>query len=161
MEAVAATMDFPATANFNSPANPTVLSENITHFELLLASNRNAKFVWAHAGWDNTGQRSVALMRQLLTNHSNLYMNLKYDGAVGFESNRILDSSGVIKSEWLTLLTDFSDRFMFGADHFYAPAGVPVAIPASNTYSAAILSQLSSTLAAKIGFLNAIYVYRL
>ncbi|MBI5523557.1 MAG: hypothetical protein HY910_13085 [Desulfarculus sp.] len=34
-----------------------------------MAHNRQAKIIWGHAGWDNTGLRGAALCRQLLDAH--------------------------------------------------------------------------------------------
>jgi len=52
--------------------NPASLHENITAFRRLLDHNPRARIVWVHAGWDLTGERTVALMRSLLEAHRNL-----------------------------------------------------------------------------------------
>ena len=93
-------------------------AENISAFERLLGSNRSARIVWLHAGWDRTGQRSVQLMQTLLRRHPNLFMTLKSD-SIGNAGTAPLDASGRLKSEWLVMLREFPDRFVIGSDQFY------------------------------------------
>jgi hypothetical protein len=77
MEAVPRDMPFPRRPS--GGRNPESLQENISGLERLLAHNGNAHIVWAHAGWDLTGERTVPLMRSLLEKHPNLYMSVKLD----------------------------------------------------------------------------------
>src|SRR5215831_16399807 len=116
MEAVPRDMPFPA----NRPAgpNPGHLRENILGLERLLAHNRHARIVWAHAGWDLTGERTVPLMRALLDRHPNLYMNVKIDEH-GDRRTEPFAPDGSVRSDWVALLRDFPDRFMVGSDQFY------------------------------------------
>jgi predicted TIM-barrel fold metal-dependent hydrolase len=116
MEAVPRDMPFPA--NRLGGPNPTHLRENISGLERLLAHNPNARIVWAHAGWDLTGERTVPLMHTLLDRHSNLYMNVKMDEQ-GNQRTEPFAPDGSIRSDWLALLGDFPDRFMVGSDQFY------------------------------------------
>jgi hypothetical protein len=107
MEAVADDMALPDGISLLS--NPPTLRENISGLERLLAHNRDARIVWAHAGWDNTGHRTVALMRRLLQAHANLYMNIKLpiggrrDDLTPPE-NQPVDDNGRIRPAWLDLL---------------------------------------------------------
>jgi predicted TIM-barrel fold metal-dependent hydrolase len=116
MEAVPRDMPFPA----RGPAgpNPNHLRENISGLERLLAHNRQARIVWAHAGWDLTGERTVLLMRALLDRHPNLYMNVKIDEH-GDRRTQPFAADGSVRSDWLALLREFPDRFMAGSDQFY------------------------------------------
>ncbi|MGE5098471.1 MAG: amidohydrolase family protein [Deltaproteobacteria bacterium] len=98
--------------------NPATLKENITAFERLLAHNPNARIIWAHAGWDNTGERSIVLMRRLLAKHANLYMSIKLDERAQ-KRNSPFDADGQVKPQWLALLREFPDRFMIGSDQFF------------------------------------------
>jgi len=120
MEAVPQDMPFPE--ELSGPPNPATLSENIAAFERLLSYNSDAHIIWAHAGWDNTGYRTVALMRQLLQRHPNLYMSIKIQRSLHPE-NAPLNEKGEIRSEWMDLLRSFPDRFLIGSDIFYGVAG--------------------------------------
>ena len=60
-----------------SPNNPPTSLRNIPAFERLLSHNREARIVWQHVGWDNTGHMTVDLLRGLLHAHPNLFMALK------------------------------------------------------------------------------------
>lgn len=99
-------------------SNPAALEPNFAAFERLLAHDRNAKIVWAHAGSDNLGQWTVALSRRMLSTHPNLHMSLRM--APGHApQNHPLTREGEIKPAWLRLLADFSDRFVIGGDQFF------------------------------------------
>jgi predicted TIM-barrel fold metal-dependent hydrolase len=116
MEAVP--QDMPLPARMARGQNPQSLKENISGFERLLAHNRSARIIWAHSGWDLTGERSVPLMRALLTKHSNLYMSVKIDPD-GPQRNSPFTPGGELRSEWLALLREFPDRFLVGSDQFF------------------------------------------
>jgi hypothetical protein len=120
MEAVPQDMPFPE--ELSGPPNPATLRENIAAFERLLSHSGDARIIWAHAGWDNTGYRTVALMRQLLQRHPNLYMSIKIQRSLHPE-NAPLDEKGEIRSEWMDLLRSFPDRFLIGSDMFYGVTG--------------------------------------
>lgn len=78
MEAVSKAMPIPPElASFHN--NAPQLHANIPAFERLLSHNPHGNIVWAHEGWDNTGDRTVALSRRLLKAHPNLYMEIKID----------------------------------------------------------------------------------
>jgi predicted TIM-barrel fold metal-dependent hydrolase len=116
MEAVP--RDMPMPERMVRGPNPETLKENIPALERLLAHNRNARIVWAHAGWDLTGERTVPLMRSLLEKNSNLYMSVKLDES-GSQRNSPLGPDGKLRPDWLALLRDFPDRFVIGSDQFY------------------------------------------
>jgi hypothetical protein len=105
-------------------ANPATLAANISAFERPLAHNREAKIVWQHLSWDNTGQLTLVLVRRLLAAYGNLDLTLRAPvlppGASGGRTppNRITDMDGGIRSEWLDLMRDLPDRFIIGADDF-------------------------------------------
>jgi predicted TIM-barrel fold metal-dependent hydrolase len=121
MEAVPQDMALPA--GLKSPPNPPRLHANIAAFERLLAHNPRAKIIWAHAGSDFTGFRTVDLNRRLLQAHPNLYMEIKADPeAPGL--NYPIAEDGKIKPDWLKLFMDFQDRFIIGSDqHYPEPKG--------------------------------------
>lgn len=160
MEALPAEMKIPA--RLNRPPNPATLHENIAGFERLLSHNPKARIVWSHAGWDNTGFRTTALMGRLLQAHPNLYMNIKMDG-MSLPENQPLDAFGKIRPEWLALIEEFPDRFILGSDQLYGfpfPVGPMTDVSRPETMKR-ILAQLPPDLARKVGNENAIRVYRL
>jgi predicted TIM-barrel fold metal-dependent hydrolase len=121
MEAVP--QDMPLPAALKSPPNAPRLHANIAAFERLLSHNARAKIIWAHLGSDFTGFRTVELDRRLLRAHPNLYMEIKTDPeARGL--NYPLAEDGKIKPQWLSLFTEFPDRFVIGSDqHYPEPKG--------------------------------------
>jgi predicted TIM-barrel fold metal-dependent hydrolase len=158
MEAVPRDMFLPE--RFLSPPDPGVLRENIAAFGRLLAHNRQARIVWSHAGWDNTGHRTVELMRRLLAAHSNLYLSVKVapSGVVG---SRPLDASGTIRPEWLDLLRAFPERVVIGSDQFYGSLRVARVRPWSAGGARAFLDGLPPDLARRVGRDNALRIYGL
>ena len=116
MEAV--TADMPTPDRLQGGPNATALHANIAALERLLTHNPEAKIVWAHAGWDLIGERTVDLMRTLLTQHPNLYMSVKIDRG-GSPRTAPFDGDGKLRDGWLALLQDFPDRFLIGSDQFY------------------------------------------
>jgi len=116
MEAVPRDMPFPRPSRRGQ--NPETVRENISGLERLLEHNRNARIVWAHAGWDLTGERTVTLMRALLDKHPNLYLSMKLDQS-GSRETFPFSSDGGLKPGWLMMLRDFRDRFVIGSDQFF------------------------------------------
>jgi predicted TIM-barrel fold metal-dependent hydrolase len=151
LEAVPQAMATPAA--FKSPPNPPELHENIKAFERLLAHNPRAKIVWAHAGTDGTGQRTVELCRRLLATHRNLYMELKLDGS---EAPNSPMAGGKIDPDWLKLFQDFPDRFIIGSDQHYP------ALPGQQRWEAPVelLNQLPLDLQKAIGKTNLTRIYK-
>lgn len=121
MEAITENLCTPQFLKDLSSRNPQCYSANIARFEALLKYNRDAKIVWVHAGWGHTGERNIALMRRLLNDHPNLYMNLKFrPGKMpGGYPHAVMDSSNNLKSEWRNFFKEFPDRFMVGEDMHY------------------------------------------
>jgi predicted TIM-barrel fold metal-dependent hydrolase len=153
----AAVQDTPLPGRFMSPPNPSALRENISAFDRLLSHNRGARIVWQHVGWDNTGHMTVPLLRRLLEAHTNLYMSLKINRR-SLPQNRPLDIDGKVPQEWLDLLGSFPDRFVVGADQFFGtPRFSLVNLEAHRSF----LSQLPPDLARKVGYENAVRLYRL
>lgn len=151
-----------------SPPNPAVFHANLAAFERLLEHNRRAKIVWAHAGSDQLGQWNVPLSRKLLEKHLNLYMSLRMAPARA-PQNHPLTPDGQVKLEWLQVLSDFSDRFVIGGDQFFAGAGIRQG-PGTNFAQRAreirqrtnmFLAALPESLARKIGYDNALRLYKL
>lgn len=169
MEAVPQDMKLPETAGNNSDKNPPTLHANIPGFERLLAHNKNAKIVWQHIGWDNTGEMTVELLRRLLGAYPNIYCSLRGEEHILYRDgqpkpNRIIDRVGKVRQEWLKLISDFPDRFMAGTDDFFG-ASIPTAsgkaLPTTSKETWGIVKQLPADLAEKVGRRNAARIYNL
>ena len=148
------------------PPNPPEFKENIKAFERLLAHNRGAKIMWAHFGSDNLGFRTVGLARRLLKKHPNLYMSIRSARGQAIK-NHLLKPKG-FKRGWRKLLRDFSDRFVLGGDQFFVSEDTvgPTEIFAKRAKNLRkrmnkILSRLPDDLKRKIGYENAIRLYKL
>ena len=151
--------DMPLPSDLKSPPSPPRLHANIPAFERLLAHNPRAKIVWAHMGWDNTGQRTVDLCRRLLQAHPNLYMELKVDPvSTGKNTPLSNGATGALKQEWRRLFEDFSDRFVMGTDQHYPLTG---AGPERWQADVLLLNQISAGARQKIAAENAVRIYHL
>lgn len=153
MEAVPQDMAFPP--NRPKGPNPQTLRANIGRFERLLAHNRQARIVWAHAGWDLSGMRTPALMQDLLQRHANLFMNIKSDRA-GDPATAPLDGGGRLKPGWLALLRAAPGRFCVGSDQFVSDGGADRLQQARR-----IVDALPADLATAVASGNARQIYRL
>jgi predicted TIM-barrel fold metal-dependent hydrolase len=153
-------MSLPQRSIFNS-SNPPALKSNLVGFERLLAHNRAARIVWAHAGSDRLGTRTPELQRALLARHPNLFMSLRLGvGAAPFVA---LDSEKKLKPSWFALLKEFPDRFVVGTDSFHASGGAPQRGPTEailENYRSA-LEQMPMELAEMIARRNAERIYRI
>ena len=153
MEAVPRDMSFPDAELAGSP-NPAYLHENITAFGRLLDHNPRARIVWVHAGWDLTGERTVALMRSLLGAHRNLFMSVKSDPAGTPETAPFMPGGG-LKPGWLAMLQAFPDRFVVGSDQFYDSP------PIRSERARKFVDFLPPDLARAIAYENVRHIYRL
>ena len=152
MEAIP--QDVPLPPGVKAPPGFSRLSANIAAFERLLAHNRAARIIWAHAGWDNTGYRTPELCRRLLQENPNLYMDIKIDPLKPGRNPPLAD--GAIKPEWLKLFQDFSDRFVLGSDQHYPE---PATGPQRWEAVVRLLNQLPEDLRRRIGRENAMRLY--
>jgi predicted TIM-barrel fold metal-dependent hydrolase len=149
MEAVPEDMPMPRRGR---GPNPTELHANIAAFERLLDHNRGAKLVWAHAGWDLSGERTVSLMRGLLERHPNLYMSVKIDSAGSARTAPMAE--GGVRPAWLAMLRDFPDRFVIGSDQFFGEHTERL------ERARAFVDALPRDLAQLVGRENALRLYR-
>ena len=158
MDAVAETMDTPSHFTDLSSNNPDQIQANIANFEILLAYNRDAKIVWAHVGRDTTGDMTASRVNSLMASHPNLYLQIHpVRGPVQSEKS-IIDGSGTIRSEWMTVLETYEDRIVLGSDNFYEGTdGDGNELNLVQNF----LQQLSSDLATKIGCENPVTIYNL
>jgi predicted TIM-barrel fold metal-dependent hydrolase len=154
-------MDVSERDNFNENV-PSHLAGNLAAFERLLSHNRKALIIWAHAGTDPLGTRTVAIQRTLLRKHPNLHMSIRI-GKGGPAPVLIFNGNGVIKPPWFDLLQEFSDRFTIGSDYFHGPTWMSergVTELSLSNYRA-LLKQLPNNVASAIGHENAERIYRL
>lgn len=154
MDAVLEEMDTPS--ELRSPQNPKTLSPNVEAMERLLRHNLDAKIVWAHAGYDPTGDRTVDLMRRMLKEHANLHMAIVVHELGKAETRPMED--GKIRPEWVELLREFPDRFVIGTDQFH---GVGDRMPRFLPDVRSFVDQLPADLARKVARENAERLYRL
>lgn len=152
----------------SSPPNPARLQPNLEAFEKLLAHNRAAKFVWAHAGSDSLGQWTPELTRKLLVKHSNLYMSLRM-WPMGARRNHPLNDDGKIRPSWRSIFTEFPDRFVLGSDQFFTSnSGVRTGFGHGHSKRSSearqrsdeLLKQLPPEVARKIAWENAARIYK-
>lgn len=158
MEAIPEEMALPE--GLSSPPNPNVLRPNIAAFERLLSHNRNAKIIWAHVGWDNTGRRTAKLMGDLLGRHPNLYMSFKV-GRDSRPENRPVQRQRGLLPEWVELIRTFPDRFVIGSDQFYLAPRAPQRFPRHPEATIGILAGLPPDLARKVAYENARRIFKL
>jgi predicted TIM-barrel fold metal-dependent hydrolase len=146
--------------------NPKILKRNIDGFERLLAHNRNAKIIWAHAGTALLPHRTLELTQELMERHPNLYLQI--GGRPGKVRELGIVGRNGVKKQWVPFLTKYSDRIVLGGDQFFSPAGNKG--PAAKFSEAAtgirsnfelLLSTLPPDLARKIASDNAIRLYKL
>ncbi len=155
MEAIPEDVALPAGPEL--PPGPSHGAGNIERFERLLAHDRRARIIWAHAGWDNTGYRTPSLCRRLLHDNPNLYMDLKIDPLKPGKNPLLANgASGPIKPEWLKLFQDFPDRFVIGSDQHYPE---PRVSPQRWGAIVSLLNQLPPDLRRMIGEENAARLY--
>lgn len=148
--------------------NPPTLTENVSGLERLLSHNRDARIIWVHAGWDNTGYRTVDLTRRLLEDHPNLYVQIRPNGLGGrcvpdLLPNSVLDAGGFLDHRWRELIRAFPERFTVGLDSFYPPELKTPGGDVSPYVGSGIrfLRQLPPDLAWKVGVKNAVRLYNL
>jgi predicted TIM-barrel fold metal-dependent hydrolase len=151
-------MDLPK-RNILNPSNPPQIKGNKEGLERLLAHNRAAKIVWAHAGNDPLGFRNPLVMRELLARHPNLYMNIRLPRG-GPQPFFALNEAGQLKPFWLKLLADYPDRFMLGSDFMQQASGSSRGITEDvfNNFRG-LLEQLPEELAQAIAWKNAERLY--
>lgn len=164
MDAVRQDRPPPDTLTSRGPNNPPALRANVEAFERLLAYNRKARIVWAHAGRDILGDWTVELSRQMLAAHPNLFMSIALFPRPPFGAtpqNFPMTQEGAIKPEWLALLADFPDRFTVGNDPFYASTRMMGRRPPMSAMSRRFVNALPQPVANAIAHANAARIYRL
>ena len=160
MEAIPQDMPLPERLR-KMPNNPETLRANIPAFERLLSHNSKAKIIWVHAGWDNTGHRTTELTDSLMRKHQNLYLGIRV--VPRSIPGRPTDSHDKIKPDWLALIDKYQDRIMIGSDEFFMPRTGGKKHPSSGSAEKTVmfLSLLPDGIAKKVGYSNAIRLYKL
>jgi Amidohydrolase len=168
MDAAAAAMP-PPPRLAQLPNNPPVFPATLNSLERLLSHNRNARIVWAHAGSDQLGDLTAQRVSALMDRYPNLMMSLRVVGPQAPAHNKLF-SGRDLDPDWLSVLKRHADRFVIGTDNFYA--GPDAAGPATITKfsqpnrpkmqaTALFLSLIPRDLAEKIGWRNAVRIYKL
>jgi hypothetical protein len=124
--------------------------ESVAQMERLLASNRDATWLWAHTGH----YADPDLIRRLLETHQNLYCELSYRTAIsaGRRATTMDDESGRLRPAWRELLEAFPERFVIGTDTGFAS---PSIYAAHIAVWRGILLQLSPETAEMLAYENA------
>lgn len=138
--------------------------DSLTALQRLLAHNRNAKIIWAHAGWSELGTATADVWERLMARHRNLYGSIKHRTPTKQPPSpevNVRGRSGRIEADWLHLFERFPDRFMIGAD-----IGPGVFVKGGNDFRhlkhmQAFLRQLPPHLLGPIARNNAIRVFNL
>ncbi len=160
-------VDVETPSSLSSPRNPAVLKANLGGFERLLAHNRKAKIVWAHAGSDSLGYFTPKLVRELLGRHPNLSLSVRPTAPF---PGSMVHPKGAINDEWIAVLRDFPDRFVIGSDsmvvatRYTGPDAIRIFAARAEMQRRGIrrlLSHLPADLARRIGYENAERIYRL
>lgn len=160
------TADMPTPARWSGNQNPSVLRENRRALERLLAHNRAAKIVWAHAGSDPLGNQTPELCREMLSRHTNLYISLRVGPSARPECTPI-EQDGSVKPDWLALFQAYPDRFVLGIDQFI-PGGEVRGGPLADMVkrgervcanARTLLRGLPPPLARRLAFANAQAIY--
>ena len=160
-------------ARLMSPNNPAEFEPNFEAFERMLAHNRKAKIVWAHAGGvDMLGNYTPQLVGSLLDKHPNLYFSLR---PMGRDPGVMLQMGGGPKGkrlnpEWVAVVEKYPDRFVMGSDSFLVADSAQrvgaARIFAENSARMRqairdVLAGLKPEIARKVGFENAERLYKL
>ena len=94
-------------------------NETVAGLERLLAHNRRAKVIWAHAGWSELGGSTAETWYRLFDRHPNLYGSIKLRGLghpLTADTIAIFDRTGRIHDNWMRVFEVFPDRLMIGTD---------------------------------------------
>lgn len=161
MEAVHEDMAVPQQIRDRSANNPARIPENTKSFERLLGYNRKAAVIWQHAGWDNTGSRSVQLMRRLLNDHPNLFLGLKMSPSSVFKEHDPVQRGAGLRPEWRALIASYPDRFMLGSDYFAPAPAFNRRRPPNLQPALRVIELLPPGLKPKVAYENAQRLYRL
>ena len=165
MEAVLEKMSTPERLLEACSKNPRTLPPTIPGLERLLKHNINAKIVWQHTGWDNTGQMTPELLDRLLHDHPNLFLSirvlsLQQNRLEGFKRNTITDPRGRLRPEWEKLFMDHPDRFMVGSDVFVGEPDSKREQPESFHESWRAINNLLEPARSKVSWKTAAEVYK-
>ena len=158
MEAIPS--ELPTPGHLRSKRNPKSFKPNIASFERLLTHNPKANIIWSRAGWDNTGERTPALIQDLLRRHTNLYMSLKV-GRDSMPGTQPIQRGAGLKDPWRAVINEFPDRFLIGSDQFQVTPRAGTRFPHHMTPSRRLINFLSPDVAQKVGVENAKRLFKL
>ncbi len=152
--------DVKTPSHLTSPNNPPILKENITAFERLLSHNRNAIFVWAHAGSDPVGWYTSKLVQKMLDKHPNLFFSIRTVNKP--DTDPVWHPKTGMNYSWIKVFKQYPDRFVLGTDSFVvsenfsgqsnAPLVFEQRTRIQREGANELLSSLEKDLARKIGY---------
>jgi predicted TIM-barrel fold metal-dependent hydrolase len=120
---------------------------SVAEMRRLLASNPNATWIWAHAGWYAT----PSLLRELLQAHQNLYLELSFRDEL--RSFFAVSEGGRLREEWRALFEEQPERFLLGTDLLPPPTAAKYRDLIG--FWRGVLLQLTPVTAAKLAHENA------
>jgi arylsulfatase A-like enzyme/predicted TIM-barrel fold metal-dependent hydrolase len=136
------------------PVTVHVEYEFSAELERALAHNRSASIIWAHMG---DGQ--PPLIRDMLSKHANLYVDIStrnpfFQRGRPISEQTLTNKDDSLKEGWRSVFEEFSDHFLFGLDiggrtdrHLWLDQLV--------AYYRSVLGQLTPQTAEKIAYRNA------
>ncbi len=100
----------------NKPIFVHIEKEFSDELRIALEQSPSTKVIWGHMG-----DATANLIREMLEEHSNLYVDIScrnpiFPRGFSFEEQSLTDGDGTLKEEWYSLFEDFPQRFLFGTD---------------------------------------------
>ena len=136
-------------------------SEHIEELGAALAHDRDVRFIWAHSG-----DAQPEEVRAVLDAHPNLWADLSCRNPYYTRSDIPVDEQSIsgededsLDEAWSSLLTDHSDRFLFGTD--IGPSGRADQLEETVAFFRTMLLQLEPDDALAIGHDNAVRLFGL
>ena len=144
----------------------------LAELEEMLTAYPKAKVIWAHFGQirhpEKENKYNPSLVRRLLSTYPNLYIDLA-TGEPGRRykcNNNILDTviwqdgiwsaqKNTLKPEYLDILAEFSNRFVFGSDYGGGRKPLSQHLRKKASNARLIMSELSEEAKHQIGYQNA------
>ena len=149
----------PVTIHFDAENHDTHQDLYSAELDHALTLKPNTTIIWAHLG-----DSDAALVRKLITAHSNLYADIScrnnvlpaYNRSFPTDWQSLTDSTGKLTEEWRTLFEDFPDRFLYGSDFLRETTSDRFSqMDDVLAYYRSVFAQLKTETAEKIAYRNA------
>ncbi|HEV8639807.1 MAG TPA: TatD family hydrolase [Methylomirabilota bacterium] len=119
-----------------------------------LAAHRKARLVLAHAG-----EGPPALVEGLLARNPNLMVDLS--GMHFLRKPSLASENGPLDPAWKALIEKMPDRFLMGVDVWAPRLLEPAMLDRLFTWTRRVLGELTPDVAARVGYRNAVALFRL